>query len=53
MRTLWQELLPRLDAVEMNGEARLIASEFVSGPKAVPIRFRLAAAGRPAHATRA
>jgi len=41
MRTLWEEILPCLDAVEMAGEGRLIASEFVSGPKAVPIRYRL------------
>jgi cytochrome P450 len=42
MRILWEELLPRLEAVEMAGEGRLIASEFVSGPKSVPIRYRLA-----------
>lgn len=39
MRALWEELLPHLDAVEMAGEGRLIASEFVSGPKSVPIRY--------------
>ncbi len=42
MRSLWEELLPALGAVEMAGEGRLIASEFVSGPKSVPIRYRLA-----------
>ena len=41
MRTLWEELLPRLKSVEMAGEGQLIASEFVSGPKRVPIRFKL------------
>lgn len=41
MQTFWAALLPRLASVEMAGEGRLIASEFVSGPKAVPIRYRL------------
>jgi len=41
MRTLWEELLPCLETIEMAGEGRLIASEFVSGPKSVPIRFEL------------
>ncbi len=41
MRILWEELLPQLEAVEMAGPGRLIASEFVSGPKSVPIRYRL------------
>ncbi len=41
MCTLWETLLPALKAVEMNGPGSLIASEFVSGPKSVPIRFAL------------
>ena len=41
MRSLWQALLPRLESVEMAGDGALIASEFVSGPKSVPIRYRL------------
>ncbi len=41
MRTLWAELLPAIEAVEMTGEGELIASEFVSGPKKVPVRCRL------------
>lgn len=41
MRTLWEELLPAIAAVEMTGEGELIASEFVSGPKSVPVRCRL------------
>ena len=41
MCTLWEELLPALAAVEMTGAGQLIASEFVSGPKSVPIRYRL------------
>ena len=39
MKALWEELIPRLEFVEMAGEGRLTESEFVSGPKAVPIRF--------------
>ncbi|MEQ9146500.1 MAG: cytochrome P450 [Parvibaculaceae bacterium] len=41
MTALWETLLPRLQSLEMAGEAKLIASEFVSGPKSVPIRFAL------------
>lgn len=41
MRALWEELLPRLAAVEMAGPCRHTESEFVSGPKSVPIRFRM------------
>ena len=42
MRSLWEELLPAIVSVEMTGEGELIASEFVSGPKKVPVRCRLA-----------
>lgn len=42
MCTLWETLLPALKSVEMAGAGQLIASEFVSGPKSVPIRYRLA-----------
>ncbi len=41
MRTLWEELIPRLDAVELAGEPQLTESEFVCGPKRVPIRFSM------------
>jgi hypothetical protein len=42
MRFLWEALLEILDSVEMAGEGKLIASEFVSGPKSAPIHYRLA-----------
>jgi hypothetical protein len=42
MRVLWEALVETLDRIEMAGEGKLIASEFVSGPKSVPIRYRLA-----------
>ena len=41
MRTLWEEVLPRLASVDMAGPGQLISSEFVSGPKSVPLRYRL------------
>lgn len=42
MRSLWNAVLPLLESVEMAGPGELIASEFVSGPKSVPIRYKLA-----------
>ena len=41
MRALWEALLPQLEAVEMAGDGKIIESEFVSGPKSVPIRFKM------------
>lgn len=41
MRCLWEAIIPELKSVEMAGEGKLIASEFVSGPKSVPIRYAL------------
>lgn len=40
MRILWEEIFARVDRVEMNGEPRRMAANFVCGPKAVPIRFK-------------
>jgi cytochrome P450 len=40
MRILFEELLPRLESLEFAGEPKLTAANFVSGPKALPIRFR-------------
>ena len=41
MRILFEELLPRLESVEFDGEPALTAANFVSGPKTLPIRFRM------------
>ncbi len=41
MRILWEELLPRLDAVELDGTPRRMEASFVCGPKSVPIRFQM------------
>ena len=39
MRILWEELLPRLRKVELTGTPKLSQSNFVSGPKSVPVRI--------------
>ena len=39
MRLLWEELLPRIASIELNGEPTRSVSNFVCGPKSVPIRF--------------
>ncbi len=41
MRALWEALIPRLQSVELAGEPQLTESEFVCGPKLVPIRFAM------------
>jgi cytochrome P450 len=41
MRVLWEELLPRLDHVELAGRPQNMTANFVCGPKSVPIRFRM------------
>jgi cytochrome P450 len=41
MRALWEALIPRLQAVELAGEPKLTESEFVCGPKLVPIRYAM------------
>lgn len=41
MRLLFEELLPRLKSVELDGPAKLSHSCFVNGPKTLPIRFEM------------
>lgn len=41
MVALWKAILPRLKLVELAGTPRTAESEFVCGPKSVPIRFTL------------
>lgn len=43
MRILFEELLPRLESLELAGEPKMTQAVFVNGPKTLPIRFRLAA----------
>ena len=40
MRYLYEEILNRVDSIELNGEPRLIHSTFVSGLKTLPIRIK-------------
>ncbi|MDX2233416.1 MAG: cytochrome P450 [Hyphomonadaceae bacterium] len=41
IRALFQELLPRLDEIELAGAPRKTRSNFVSGLKALPVRYRM------------
>lgn len=41
MRVLWEELLPHLRSVELAGTPERTISNFVCGPKRVPIRYTL------------
>ena len=42
MRILWEEMLPRLESVEIAGTPALSEAFFVNGPKRLPLRFKLA-----------
>ena len=41
MRVLWEELLPRLERIELDGTPRRMEASFVCGPKSVPVRFKM------------
>jgi cytochrome P450 len=41
LRAFFRELLPRLESIELCGDARYTSSTFVGGPKRIPIRYRL------------
>ncbi|HEY2357955.1 MAG TPA: cytochrome P450, partial [Phenylobacterium sp.] len=41
MRILWEELLPRLSELSLDGEPAMSESVFVNGPKRLPIRFKM------------
>ncbi len=43
MRIFWEELLPNLAEVGLDGKPSRSAANFVSGPKSLPIRYRLTA----------
>ena len=43
MNIFFQELLPRLQTIELAGKPERTIGNFVGGPKSVPIRFTLAA----------
>jgi cytochrome P450 len=42
MRILWEELIPKLKSVELDGTPAMSEAVFVNGPKRLPIRFELA-----------
>ncbi|HXA41183.1 MAG TPA: cytochrome P450 [Phenylobacterium sp.] len=42
MRILWEELLPRLSELELDGVPAMSEAVFVNGPKRLPVRFRMA-----------
>jgi cytochrome P450 len=42
MRILWEELIPRLKFVALDGEPAMSEAVFVNGPKRLPIRFEMA-----------
>jgi cytochrome P450 len=41
MRILFEELLPRLKSVELDGEPAMSSAVFVNGPKRLPIRYEM------------
>ena len=41
MRILWEELLPRLESLELAGTPSRMQANFVCGPKSVPIRYKM------------
>ena len=42
MRILWEELLPRLSELGLDGVPAMSESAFVNGPKRLPVKFELA-----------
>ena len=41
MRLLWEELFSRLESFELDGEPKSMVANFVCGPKAVPVRYKM------------
>jgi len=41
MRIFWEELLPRLDEIALDGQPKNMEANFVCGPKTVPVRFKM------------
>lgn len=41
MRSFWEEVLRRVDSVELAGEPKNSVSNFVCGPKSVPVRYKM------------
>jgi cytochrome P450 len=41
MRILFEELLPRLKSIALDGEVKMTQATFVNGPKKLPVRFEV------------
>ena len=41
MRILFEELLPRLKSLSLDGDVKMTRATFVNGPKTLPIRFEV------------
>jgi cytochrome P450 len=41
MSIFFEELLPRLEWIELAGKPRRTVTNFVGGPKSVPVKFRM------------
>jgi cytochrome P450 len=41
MRILFEELLPRLKSIALDGEMKMTQATFVNGPKTLPVRFEV------------
>ena len=41
MRILWEELIPRLESLELAGQPAMSHAVFVNGPKRLPVRFKM------------
>jgi cytochrome P450 len=41
MRILFEELLPRLKSIALDGDMKMTQATFVNGPKTLPIRFEV------------
>jgi cytochrome P450 len=41
MRILFEELLPRLKSIALDGEVKMTQATFVNGPKQLPVRFEV------------
>jgi cytochrome P450 len=41
MSIFFEELLPRLESIELAGLPRRTETNFVGGPKSLPVRFRM------------
>jgi cytochrome P450 len=41
MSIFFEELLPRIESIELSGEPRRTVTNFVGGPKSLPVKFRM------------